>query len=263
MLIDWFTVAAQALNFLILVALLKRFLYRPVLDAIDAREARIARQIADAKAQQAQAEAARESFEQQRQAFEYDRAALMQRATQEAQAERERLLAAAREAADALAARRRQALDSETARLQQNLDEQASHAIFAIARKTLSDLADTSLETRMAGLLIARLQALDGPARAAFASALAAPGAQVLLRSAFELPATQRDALQAAVWQTFGPGIDVAFETTPALVGGIELAAGGRTLAWGIAPYLASLEGAVSAALNPAAPEPAPAAEPG
>ena len=43
MLIDWFTVAAQALNFLILVWLMKRFLYKPILHAIDAREERIAK----------------------------------------------------------------------------------------------------------------------------------------------------------------------------------------------------------------------------
>ena len=46
MLIDWFTVAAQAVNFLILVWLLKRFLYKPVLAAIDEREKRIATQLA-------------------------------------------------------------------------------------------------------------------------------------------------------------------------------------------------------------------------
>ena len=42
MLIDWFTVGAQALNFIILVWLLKRFLYKPILDAVDAREKRVA-----------------------------------------------------------------------------------------------------------------------------------------------------------------------------------------------------------------------------
>ena len=40
--IDWITVAAQVANFLVLVWLLKRFLYRPILDGIDAREAEIA-----------------------------------------------------------------------------------------------------------------------------------------------------------------------------------------------------------------------------
>jgi len=39
MLIDWFTVVAQVINFLILVWLMKRFLYKPILNAIAAREA--------------------------------------------------------------------------------------------------------------------------------------------------------------------------------------------------------------------------------
>ena len=55
MLIDWFTVGAQALNFLILVWLMKRFLYKPVLHAIDEREKRIAAELADAAAQKADA----------------------------------------------------------------------------------------------------------------------------------------------------------------------------------------------------------------
>ena len=46
MLIDWFTVGAQALNFLILVWLMKRFLYKPILTAIDTREKRIAAELA-------------------------------------------------------------------------------------------------------------------------------------------------------------------------------------------------------------------------
>ena len=50
MLIDWFTVGAQAVNFIILVWLLKRFLYKPILNAIDAREKRIATELAAAGA---------------------------------------------------------------------------------------------------------------------------------------------------------------------------------------------------------------------
>ena len=55
MLIDWFTVIAQVVNFLILVWLLKRFLYRPILDAIDDREQRIATKIASAEAKEHEA----------------------------------------------------------------------------------------------------------------------------------------------------------------------------------------------------------------
>lgn len=55
MLIDWFTVAAQAVNFLVLVWLLKRFLYKPILGAMDAREQRIASQLRQAEAEKAEA----------------------------------------------------------------------------------------------------------------------------------------------------------------------------------------------------------------
>ena len=59
MLIDWFTVAAQAINFLILVGLLSRFLYKPILHAIDEREKGIATQLAQAEADKANAKPAR------------------------------------------------------------------------------------------------------------------------------------------------------------------------------------------------------------
>ena len=55
MLIDWFTVGAQALNFLILVWLMKRFLYKPILHAIDEREKRVATELANADKKKAEA----------------------------------------------------------------------------------------------------------------------------------------------------------------------------------------------------------------
>ena len=56
--IDWITVVAQIANFLVLVWLLKRFLYRPILDGIDAREAEITRRMAEAGEAQKKAQAA-------------------------------------------------------------------------------------------------------------------------------------------------------------------------------------------------------------
>ena len=53
MLINWFTVAAQIVNFLILVALLKRFLYGPIVAAMSAREGRIAAQLTEAQRKKA------------------------------------------------------------------------------------------------------------------------------------------------------------------------------------------------------------------
>ena len=106
MLIDWFTVGAQALNFIILVWLLKRFLYKPILDAIDAREKRIATELADADAKKSEAQTERDEFQHKNEAFDQQRAALLSKATEEAGKERQRLLDEARKAADAATAKR-------------------------------------------------------------------------------------------------------------------------------------------------------------
>ena len=113
MLIDWFTVGAQALNFIILVWLMKRFLYKPILNAVDARERRIAAELADADAKEAEAQKERDEFRRKNEEFDQQRAALLSKATEEAKAERQRLLDDARKAADALSAKRQEALKSD------------------------------------------------------------------------------------------------------------------------------------------------------
>ena len=92
MLIDWFTAGAQALNFLILVWLMKRFLYKPILHAIDEREKRIATELADADARKAEAQKERDAFQHKNEEFDRQRAALLSQATDEVNAERQRLL---------------------------------------------------------------------------------------------------------------------------------------------------------------------------
>jgi len=105
MLIDWFTVAAQAVNFLLLVWLLKRFLYKPVLAALDAREKGIAQQLQDAAAKKAEAATEQADFQNKNKEFEEKRAALLLGATQAAESERKKLLETVRSDAEALRAK--------------------------------------------------------------------------------------------------------------------------------------------------------------
>ena len=92
MLIDWFTVSAQALNFFILVWLLKRFLYQPILDAIDAREKRVASELESAASTMKEANEARDKYQKNNSDLLRDRESILEKATQEAGTERQRLL---------------------------------------------------------------------------------------------------------------------------------------------------------------------------
>jgi F-type H+-transporting ATPase subunit b len=241
MLADWFTIVAQALNFLILVWLMKRFLYKPVLHAIDEREKRIATELANADAKKAEAQKEHDEFQHKNEEFDQQRAALMTKATEEAQAERQRLLEEARKAAVDLSSKRQEALRSEAHNLHEAISRRTQQEVFAIARKALTDLATTSLEERLAEVFTRRLREMDGKAREGLAEALKTAFGPAVVRSAFDLPAEQHAAIQNALNETFSAEIRVRFETAPDLIGGIELTTNGQKVAWSIADYLESL----------------------
>ena len=172
MLIDWYTVGAQALNFVILVWLMKHFLYGPSLNAIDAREKRIAKEIADADAKRTEAQKEHEEFQHKNEEFDQQRATLLSKATDEAKGERQRLLAEARQAAEALTAKRQETLRNDAHNLNQAISRRTQQEVFAVARKALIDLAGTSLEERMCDVFTHRLRELNGESKAGLAAAL-------------------------------------------------------------------------------------------
>jgi F-type H+-transporting ATPase subunit b len=250
MLIDWFTVSAQVVNFLILVWLLKRLLYKPILNAIDAREQRIAKELADADRKETEAEKEREKLQKKNEEFDQQRGELLSKAKDEAKAERQRLLDEARQAADTLRTKRQDALTREQESLNDEITRRTREEVFAIARKALTDLAGTTLEERMSEVFRRRLRELSNDAKEGIAKALKTSSDPVLVRSAFDLPSEQQKAIQHALQETFRAEIQVRFETAPDVISGIELTANGRKVAWSIGDYLASLDKSVSELLK-------------
>ena len=269
MLIDWFTVIAQGVNFLVLVWLLKRFLYAPILGAIDAREKGIVARLAEAEKKQAEAQAARDDFQSKDKALEGQRAALLQKAADDAGAERKRLLDAAQTDADAAHSKWQDALRAEQGALGEEIVRRTQAGVFDIARKALAELASAHLEECMSDAFITHLRGLDGAAHDQLAGSFRAASTPVLIRSASDLPLAERAAITAAVGDIFAVQPPIRFETAPDLVSGIELTMGGQKVAWSISDFLASLEKSVAGLLEgkavPAASPPAaspPAASP-
>jgi F-type H+-transporting ATPase subunit b len=265
MLIDWFTVAAQALNFVILVWLMRRFLYKPILRAIDAREKKIAAELEDAARKQAEAKKERDAFERKNGEFDQQRAALLSQATADAKAGCQVLLDEARKAADTLSAKRREALASEARSLNSAVSRRAQQEVFGIARKALADLSTASLEERMGEVFTRRLREMDGKVKAGLAEAIKTASEAALVRTAFDMPGAQRAVIQNAINETFSADVRLRFETAPDLISGIELSTSGQKVGWSIAGYLGSLEKGVSDLLKEhdaaAKPEPRPAAK--
>jgi F-type H+-transporting ATPase subunit b len=242
MLLDWFTVGAQALNFLILVWLLKRLLYKPILAAIDARERRIAAELADAAARQREADKQRDEFKRKNEDLERQRSGLMTRATDAANAENQRLIGVARQAADSASSARQQTLQEDLRNLHQALRERTQQEVFAIAAQALTELATANLNECMVDAFTHRVRDMDAQAKAILAGAIRSSIDPAVVRSAFALPPAQRAAIQNALNESFSTDMHLQFETAPELIAGIELASNGQKVTWSIADYLGSLE---------------------
>ena len=242
MLIDWFTVGAQILNFIVLVWLLQRFLYKPILAAVDARETKIASELADADAKKAEAKKERELFEHKNDVFDKRRADLLAKASEAADAERHKLFDAVHKAADAEGAKRHAAMISDAENLSQAIGRCTQDQVFAIARKVLSDLASTQVEASLGDMFVQQLLALEEKEKARFGKALKVASEAPVVRSAFGLPAAQQTLIQKAVHTAFSFKGAVRFETAPDQIAGIELATTGEKISWSIDDYLKTMQ---------------------
>jgi F-type H+-transporting ATPase subunit b len=260
MLIDWFTVIAQMLNFLILVWLLKHFLYQPILNAIDTREKGIASKLADAEAKEADAHKQQEDFESKNKTFDEQRAALMTKADSDAKAEHDRLIGDAHKEADGVRASDAAALKDDQAHQTVAIRRMAQDQVFAITKKTLADLATVTLEERIGEVFTRRLREMNAKDKEEMGAALKSSPEASLLRSAFNLPDQQRAAIQNALNETFSAVIRVRYETDANAISGIELTAQGQKLSWSISSYLDSFDRSL-AELTSQGTKPAPVTE--
>src|SRR5665647_3755722 len=100
--INWFTVIAQVLNFLILVWLLKRFLYKPILNAIEAREKKVADQLSDAESKKEEANKELTQYQQKNEEFDQKKEEMTSEAITQSKEEKQKLFDQVRKDADAL-----------------------------------------------------------------------------------------------------------------------------------------------------------------
>jgi len=244
-LIDWFTVAAQIVNFLVLMALLKIFLYDRVIQAMDDRERKITSRLEDAEHQRREAEEDRQEAAAEKESLEAKREELLNQAREAARSKREELERQARSAVDDLKARWVEALDDEKERLARNLQNQAVQYAMTIARRVVADMAGDDFQERLVTSFMTRVHNLDGDEKRSLADNLdqGAPAAAVV--SARELSTAQRQKVTRLLHEEIEPDLEVDYREDESLLGGIELRVPGKKVSWSPRRYLEDLEDAV------------------
>lgn len=219
---DWWTLGLQTVNFAVLVWLLHRFLYRPVLSMIDARRAAIQRQYAEAKAVEDKAKGHLAELEAERAGIAAERAAALKAAAAQAQEAAEARRARAEREAQALIDAARKTLATERERALADLRRGALDLGAEFARRLLAEVpmqlrAEAwieRIERHLAALPKVDLDTLTGQIT---------NGGALTVVTAAPLPAEMVDTWRVRLRSSLGNGTAIEFAVDPGLIAGADL----------------------------------------
>jgi F-type H+-transporting ATPase subunit b len=220
--LDWWTIGLQTVNFAILVWLLHRFLYKPVLRMIDARKAEIDQQYDDAKATEEKANAHLAGIAAQRAGIAAEREAALKEAAMQAQELATTCRAQVKRDAQALLDGARKTLASERQHASEETRRLALDLGAEFAQRLLADVPMRLRAEAWIERIEQYLEALPRPERDALSQQLA-QGNLLTVVTAAPLSSPMAETWQDRLRHALGKSIAIAFEVDPQLIAGAEL----------------------------------------
>ena len=242
MLIDVFTVIAQIINFLILVYLLKRFLFHRIIKIMDDRENQITGQMKDAEI--AKEESRKELEEQQkiREELEQKWDEMLAKAKKDAQKKKDSLVKDAREKIEEEQKNWRGAMLKQRSDFLKDLRHLSCEEVCRISRKVLADLADEKLENQLIENFFIQLEKLDKKEKDDFIRFVHQDEGKLQVNSSFELTREKEAEIRKNLEGMLGDKAKINFQVSPELICGIEARSEGKKISWNIENYLDGLE---------------------
>jgi len=244
--VDWLTVSAQWVNLFILALLLRRFLYGPIIRAMDRRQQAIEARLLEARQKSEHAEQQAAQYRNKARELDEHRAGLLAEAREEAAREKANLNAQARAEVRAMEQRWLMELEREKDTFQMQLRRELGRLVLASARKALKDLCSIDLEQALIANFLERLERLSGPEKRRLSES---GHGQVMLASSAGLDDDQRHQILEALRDALGPDLSVRFEPLSDSDYGLVLMTPAYTLEWRLERYFQDLGQVLEAAM--------------
>jgi F-type H+-transporting ATPase subunit b len=249
-LIDWFTVAAQIVNFLVLMALLKYFLYDRVIQAMDKRRQDIQDRLDQAESKEKQASRQAEALASEKKEFEAKKEKMLSQARQEVQDERGKWQDEARREVDRLREHWVQSVENEKERAADKIRRLAAQHVHDACRQVLNDLAGEVLEEKLLDRFLEKIEGLNKQDRHLLVRETADGRNRALVRTHFEIKADMRRKITRNLKREISEELILDYETDSELLAGIELIIAGKRVSWSLAGYLQDLHDRTLEALS-------------
>jgi F-type H+-transporting ATPase subunit b len=252
--IDYFTLFAQIINFLVLVLLLRHFLYGRIIKVMDEREKRIESQLQEAEKKKKEAEDEADSYRKMKKDFLNEREGMLIAAREETQNIRRDLSKKAADEVNENKAKWNEEIQRQKVAFLNNMRRSASKEIYAITRRALADLANEELESHIMETFIHKLQKMDDDEQKKMMEFLEKKQ-DIVIKSGFMISESMRQSIQKTLKDKIGDDLNISYLLSPDPISGIELSASDLRISWSIGSYLDSLEDELSRMLVQIPPE--------
>ena len=223
---SWTTFLLEIINFLVLVWILKRFLYKPLLEAIGRRKAVIDQTLADAKARQADAQALEQQYQNRLADWESEKERLRAGITEEISTQRTQMMAALEHSLKQEREKARVLEQRRLSELQSNAEESGVAQGVQFTSRLLARAASPELEARLVTLALEDLPLLSDEQNKALRAVSQQAGLQVKVTSAFPLSLPQRDAVTQRLKDVTQDNIALEFSEDSRLLAGLRISIG-------------------------------------
>jgi len=228
--LSWSTFALEIINFLVLVWILKRFLYKPVLDVIERRRAGIEKTRNEAEVLHAEAEKLQQQYENRVADWNEERQQAREALHRELEAERTRKLDELQTILKQEREKARAAEASRHADALRNVEETALGQAAKFATRVLEQSAGQETESHLVELVIIELSRLPTERVAAIRNSYGQTPDVIEIVSAFPLAENQRERLEQALLAMIKQDIPLRFEQNGDLIAGVRITVGAWVL---------------------------------
>lgn len=228
--LNWSTFIWEIVNFLVLVWILKRFLYKPVLEVIARRRASVAKTLADAEALQSEAKAMQVQYEGRLAEWQEERRKAREALGRELDEERSKRMAALQADLEQEKENARVREERRQADATYRLEDAALVQGARFAARVLQQAAGPDMETRLVELAIRELSELPAENTAALRNRIGEGDKTIVVTSAFELAPDQRERLEKVLTKVLGAEVPVRYERDAELIAGLQMAIGAWVL---------------------------------
>ena len=229
--LSWSTFALEIVNFLVLVWILKRFLYKPVLNVIASRQAGIEKNMADAKVLHDEAEKLQQQYEGRLADWDRERQQARESLSSEIDAERARKMKELQTALQQEKEKAKVAEEHRQADARRKLEETALQNGARFATRLLEQASGPDLEKRLVEILLSDIQQLTDEQITALRKISGPAPKGIVVISAFPLEDEQRQRIEQALKTVTGAEVSVQYEQNSELMAGVQITVGDWVLA--------------------------------